>query len=86
MNKIIHDFDGACRPGGPGEYSSQETFSVGVFQLLPKCNGKGTKRGPVKVRIQGFRKNPHAVYEKAREIVDALDAGNYAGPKAIKVY
>ena len=23
---------------------------------------------------------------KVREIVDALDAGNYAGPKTIKVY
>lgn len=85
--KLFHGFDGAFRPGGPGELTcaSQNTFSVGVFQILPKANGNGTKRGPVMVRVKGYMSNPDAVYAKAREIVDLLDAGEYSGPKTVKV-
>lgn len=86
MEKILHGFDGNCRPGGPGEFcSSQETFSVGIFQILPKSSGKGTKRGPVKVRVRGYVSHPGYVYSKAREIVDQLDAGTYSGPKTVRV-
>lgn len=83
MEKRIHKFDGACRPCGAQGF--QETFSVGVFEILPQVSGEGTKRGPVKVRVKGRTSNPDAVYKKAREIVDLLDAGNYSGPKTITV-
>lgn len=83
MKKIIHGFDGACKLDGAQGF--QETFSVGVFAILPKVYGEGTKRGPVRVRIKGPISNPDAVYKKAREIVDLLDAGNYSGPRTITV-
>jgi hypothetical protein len=87
MSKKIHDFDGACRPGGPGEFviGFQKTFSVGVFEVIPKASGKGTKRGATKVRVKGLVSNPNAVYEKAREIAALLDAGKYDGPRTVTV-
>lgn len=86
MNKALHGFDGSCRPGPNGELQccGQTTFSVGIFQILPKANGKGTKRGPVKVRVKGNVSNPEAVLSRARAIVDQLDAGTYSGPKNVK--
>lgn len=87
MEKILHGFDGNCRPSGFGKFhsGSQLTFSVGIFQILPKANGQGTKRGPVKVRVKGYTIDPEAVYTKAREIVDLLDAGKYNGPRNVSV-
>jgi hypothetical protein len=41
------DYDGACDPA-KSRSRSMQTFSVGVFQWLPKKSGKGLKRGPVK--------------------------------------
>lgn len=83
MTKILHGFDGSCRPDGPSP--SQSTFSVGIFPILSKVNGDGTKRGPVKVRVKGSTSSPEPVYTKAREIIDLLDAGKYTGPKNVKV-
>lgn len=87
MQKILHGFDGSCRPNelGMASWSSQQTFSVGIFPILPKASGKGTKRGAVKVRVKGYVGNPDAVYDKAREIMDLLNAGEYTGPKTVKV-
>ncbi len=41
-----HGFDGSCAPGGRQPYSKAtwETFSLGIFQWLPKSGGKGTPR------------------------------------------
>lgn len=88
MSQISYGFDGACRPGGPGEfkYGPQETFSIGIFKILPKASGRGTKRGPVEIRIKGLMSDPEAVYEKAHEIVDLLNKGKYTGPKTVKVF
>lgn len=81
-----HDVRGACAPGGEwagaGKY---RTFSLGVFEWVPKGNGKGTKKGPVKVRVSGSTENHAAVFAKAREIAAALDAGAYSGPKAVNL-
>lgn len=48
-----HGFSGSCAPGNAFAHSGQETFSVGIFEWLPKSSGSGLKRGPVKVRVKG---------------------------------
>lgn len=83
-----HDFEGSCAPGTDGvlKHSTQETFSLGIFQWVPKNSGKGCKRGAVKVRVKGPFHKPTDVYAKAGEIVAALDAGTYSGPKNVTVF
>lgn len=80
-----HDFEGNCAPGETGTIRNQETFSVGIFQWVPKNSGKGCKRSAVKVRVKGAFDRPAGVYAKAREIANALDAGTYSGPKNVTV-
>lgn len=85
MESGKHDFDGACTPGNDRVIHNQKTFSVGIFQWVPKNNGKGCKRSPVKVRLKGLFQKPEAVHAKAREICGLLDAGTYSGPKHVDV-
>lgn len=82
-----HDFEGSCAPGASGvlKNSLQETFSVGIFEWVPKSGGKGHKRGAVKVRVKGPFHDPEKVYSKARAIAGELDAGTYVGPKNVTV-
>lgn len=83
-----HYVYGDCAPDrqlSKGGQSHWETFSVGVFELLLKADGKGLKPGPVKVRVQGRTDNPAPVFTKAKEIAEALDNGNYTGPKSVVV-
>lgn len=54
--------------------------SVGVFEWIPT---KDVKRGPVKVRVRGLIGRSDAIFSKARDIVDDLDAGTYTGPKVV---
>jgi hypothetical protein len=79
-----HEFDGSLKPG---QHTSAyvQTFSVGCYELVPRADGKGTKRGKVKVRVSGPVSDPSAVYTKAEEILQALDAGVYSGPKTVRV-
>jgi len=86
MKAGTHSYDGACRPGACAmSMSSQKTFSVGIFEWVPKAHCKGYKRGPVKVRVYGLVSDPRSVDIKAREIVTALNAGTYTGPKRVRV-
>lgn len=78
-----HDFAGACVPGGISGWSGQRTFSVGIFRWIPTANGKSRKKSAVGVRVSGSCSDPELVYAKAREIVAALDAGTYHGPKSV---
>jgi|GEM_PF-6215057 len=66
------DFDGACVPvladgSVRRSFTTFETFSVGIFQWIPRASGKGLKRGKVKERISGLVSDPEAVYRRARE-------------------
>jgi hypothetical protein len=70
------DFAGACAPDQPQHSSTWLTFSVGVFQWLPKAGGKGLKRGKVVQRIKGYVSNPQECYDRAQRIVDGLNAQN----------
>lgn len=49
-------------------YARHETFSVGIFQWLPKSNGKGLKKSAVIKRIRGLCSNPQDVYDKAKNL------------------
>lgn len=70
-------------PGGPGQTQCGrfEAVSVGVFEWISRANGKGVKRGPVKVRVRGS--DPVKISRKAKEICDELDVGAYRGPKTV---
>ena len=81
---MIYDFDGKCKPRGK-DYAGQYSFSVGIFPILPKASGKGTKRGKVVVRVKGLCSDPDTVYNKAKEICRALEEGKYQGPKNVSV-
>jgi len=78
-----HGYSGACRPGAG--WASQQTFSVGIFEWLPKASGNGEKKSAVKVRVSGPVSMPREVERRAAEIVKELDAGTYCGPKKVKV-
>jgi hypothetical protein len=51
-----------------------QTFSLGIFQWLPKAGGKGLKRGKVVQRVKGQTSEPEPAYERARAIVVELNA------------
>ena len=83
-----YGIDGACAPresSGPTVpfLALQETFSVGIFQLIPKRSGAGTKRGKVVVRVKGPTSHPDEVWRRARQIAEDLDAGICTGPKTV---
>ena len=69
-----HGFDGSCKPGG-GQWFNNQTFSVGIFQWLPKSVGKGLKRSAVKYRVKGHCDVAEKVYSRASEICIQLDSG-----------
>ena len=65
------DFDGACAPGNAhGRY---ETFTLGIFQWIPKASGKGLKRGKVIRRVEGRTDSPDEVFARAQTIVDQMN-------------
>lgn len=81
-----HDFGGRCDPySWDVAITGQKSFSVGIFEYVTTKNGAGLKRGPVKVRVTGPVSYPASVYRAALAIVDALDAGEYQGPKRVTV-
>lgn len=80
-----HSFDGSCAPGSFGTFHSQETFSVGIFQWVPKAGGGGLKRSAVKVRVKGYLQSAEKVYAKALEVCRKLDAGEAIKQKSISV-
>ena len=80
-----HGWEGACAPKGPLNTLGMQSFSVGVFQWLPKTSGMGLKRSPAKVRVVGPMNEPEKVYEKAYWVAQQLDDGSYKGPKRVVV-
>jgi len=80
-----HDFSGGCSPKEMGRFPGQETFSVGIFEWLPKASGHGLKKGPVKVRVRAFCCAVEEVERVARRICKELDVNQYHGPKTVRV-
>jgi hypothetical protein len=69
------DYDGVCRPTESDVQACYETFSLGVFQWIPKAGGKGVKRSAVVKRFRGSMTNPQdiqAVYRKADEFIEKM--------------
>lgn len=78
-----HDFDGKYVPSRSS--ATFLTFSVGIFEWVPRSNRPGLKKGPVKVRVSGSCNAPERIYMKAREIVQELDQGCYRGHKHVRL-
>ena len=68
------DFSGQCAPSESWSGGSiYRTFSLGIFQWVPKASGEGLKRGKVVRRVSGKRSDPKPVYDAARAICDELN-------------
>ncbi len=63
------DYDGSCAPNAPCAFS-HITFSVGIFQWMPKADGKGIKRGKVIKRIKGYSSEPAIVFKMAEQWIN----------------
>ncbi|KAB2839531.1 hypothetical protein F9K50_07390 [bacterium] len=63
------DFSGACAPSSGWPYPHQETFSLGIFQWIPRKDGKGVKKGKVVKRIKGVTSKPQEAFDKATQEV-----------------
>ena len=68
-----HDYSGECNPDNPVA-GSFRTFSVGVFEWLPKSKS-GLKKSKAKIRIRGYTSDPETVYALAERFCDMLDRG-----------
>lgn len=77
-----HDFSGNCAPGRMANYSSQDTFSVGIFQWVPKASGKGLKRTAVKYRIRGPVGKAEEIYARAQDVCKYLNSGKRMNRKS----
>ena len=64
---------------------SRRTFSVGIFQWIPKSSGNGLKKSAVKLRIKGYSNKPEKVYEAATFWCKCLDAGIEIKQKTLSV-
>lgn len=80
-----HGYSGKCAPAYEGEPSHFGTFSLGIFEWVAKDNGRGVKRGSVKVRVVASTGCRDRAYAKAEEVARALDVGAYSGPKRVVV-
>ena len=80
----MHEFSGSCAPGAADHNVRFDTFSVGIYEMVP-ARGQEMRRGKVKVRVIGSCDNPDAVYEMARTICGLLDEGRYSGQKKVRV-
>ena len=49
------------------------TFSLGIFQWVPRASGNGLRRGQVVRRVVGKRSDPKPVYDAARAVCDELN-------------
>ncbi len=72
----LWDFDGGCKPKvfDSGPSSMHATFSVAVFQWLPKSSGRGLKRSKSIKRISGRVRDFEMVYARAELFCAAKDA------------
>ena len=71
---IFHPIgNGEWAPTLGGAYQGIETFSVGIFQWVPRISGKGLKRSKVKYRVRGKHDNYEKVYARARQVCSVFD-------------
>lgn len=80
-----HDYSGSCAPKPRRDYLAHHTFSVGIFQWLPKSSGKGLKKSAVKFRVKGNVNNAEAVYKMARGFCLIMNNGFIPEKKSMTV-
>ena len=73
-----YSFSGQCAPKGNDEVSRHSsglntTFSLGVFQWLPKSKGKGLKKGKGVKRFRGLCSDYGIVKAKAQAYCDEMN-------------
>lgn len=62
------------------------TFSVGIYPVVSKASGKGTKKLKAIVRVKGPTSHPELVHAEASRIIRKLrETGTYDGPKTVTV-
>jgi len=69
-----HDYTGRCAPENYGN-PRFGTFSVGIFQWIPKASGKGLKKSAVKFRVKGSVTEATMVYWTAKNMCARMDNG-----------
>ena len=79
-----HDFSGSCAPNFKGS-SMHNTFSVGIFQWLPKASGKGLKKSAVKFRVKGNVSDAKKVYVIAKMHCLLMNDGKIPTTKSMTV-
>jgi len=79
--EFMYDFDGSCAPGGVWG-GLHGTFSVGIFQWLPKSSNKGLKRSPVKYRVSGSTHKAETIYSRARVLCNEFNKGIFPKKKS----
>jgi hypothetical protein len=68
---FMWDYEGAYDPNSKKIVPFQsETFSVGIFQWVPRVSKKGLKKSAVVKRIRGRADKPENVYKRAQEECD----------------
>lgn len=60
----LWDYDGSWVP--ELQITQSRTFSVGIFQWVPRENGRGLKRSAAVQRIHGATEFPSEVYTRAQ--------------------
>lgn len=67
------DYYGMCTPGERG-HTWNKSFSIGIFQWIPKASGKGIKKGKAVKRVHGLVTEKKSVFKKAEAyILDNLE-------------
>jgi len=61
------------------------TFSIAIFQLVPKSGKKQLKRGKTAVRIIADCQNKDAAFSMADKVVKLLDIGEWDSRKTVKI-
>lgn len=79
-----HGWRSACHPKHI-QHDLFGTFSVGIFQWVPKASGFGVKPSKVLVRVSGPGTMPGAVDARVAQIIQELDAGTYTGSKKVVI-
>lgn len=78
-------FSGAWNPvAGKTITPSQQTFSLGIYPLLPKADGKGFKQGKCVTRVYGIVDWAEKCTNLAQRIVDALNSGAITPEQFVK--
>lgn len=79
-----HDWDQEKAEKESG-YTTWLTFSINIFPLELRSNGKSLKQGKGKVRIIASHKDKKKAFEKAEEVVGLLDSGKWDGGKTVRI-